>query len=162
MRKVLPLVALVFSFVMIVTATASGDTKKEPCADIPLESLFQQAAPKSAQGGTWKVPTISQQAEVADKPACSSITEPSATVRPDESNSLDDRFCQLLRSELARRGGRISEGRSAVGNPGDTDPLNYTSCTLFSENAGHVVSVQAVYMLQSDHSTRVMVTVNAW
>jgi hypothetical protein len=108
------------------------------------------------------VPTVAQHAEVADKPTCNSITEPSATVRPDESRALDDRFCQLLRSELANRGGQIAEGRSSAGNPGDTDAPNYTSCTLFGENAGHVVSVQAIYMLQSDHSTRVMVTVNAW
>lgn len=162
MRRVLSLVTLVSSIVMSVPATASGDSKKEPCADIPLESLFQQAAPKSTQGRTWKLPTISQQAEVADKQTCSSITEPLATVRPDESSAFDDRFCQLLRSELANRGGQIAEGRSSAGNPGETDPPNYTSCTLFSEHAGHVVSVQAIYMLQSDHSTRVMVTVNAW
>src|SRR6185436_933292 len=103
MRRVLPLVTLVSSIFLCVPATASGDSKKEPCADIPLESLFQQAVPKSTQGRTWRVPTVSQHAEVADKPTCSSITEPLATVRPDESSALDDRFCQLLRSELANR-----------------------------------------------------------
>ena len=162
MRSVLPLVTLVTSIILGIPATASEDSKKEPCADIPLEGLFQQAAPKSTQDRTWKVPTVSQHAAIADKATCSSITEPLATVRPDESSALGDRFCHLLRSELARRGGDVTEGRSSVGNPGDTDPPNYTSCTLFSEKAGQIVSVQAIYMLQSDHSTRVMVIVNAW
>jgi hypothetical protein len=83
-------------------------------------------------------------------------------VRPDESGDLDDTFCQLLGSELAGRGGVVTEGRSAAGNPGKAESPNYTSCTFFSEHAGQIVSAQAVYMLQSDHSTRVMVFVSAW
>ena len=162
MRRILPLVTLVTSIVFGIPAAASADSKGEPCAGVPLERLFQQAAPKSAQDGSWGTPTISQHAEIADKATCSSITEPLASVRPDESSALDDRLCRLLRSDLARRGGKVTEGRSAAGNPGDTDPANYTSCTLFSENAGQIVSVQAIYRLQPDHSTRVMVIVSAW
>jgi hypothetical protein len=162
MRRALLFVTLVSSIVLSAPATASERSKTEPCADIPLERLLQQAAPKSTQGHTWRVPTISQHAEIADKATCSSITEPLATIRPDESRGLDDRFCQLLRSELARRGSAVTEGRSSAGNPGDTDTPNYTSCTLFSENSGQTFSVQAIYMLQADHSTRVMVTVSAW
>lgn len=161
MRKAL-LVTLVSSIVLSAPAAASESAKTEPCADIPLERLLQQAAPKSAQGHTWRAPTISQHAEMADKVTCSSITEPLATIRPDESRGLDDRFCQLLRSELAGRGRAVTEGRSSAGKPGDTDPPSYTSCTLFSESAGQTVSVQAIYMPQADQSTRVMVTVSAW
>jgi hypothetical protein len=156
------LAVVVVSAVISGIPAAASEDAKEPCADIPLESLLRQAAPKSTRDGTWRVPTISQHAEIANKATCSSITEPLATVRPDESGALQNRFCKLLRSELARRGGEVTEGRSAVGDPGNTDPPNYTSCTLFSENVGQIVSVQAIYMLQSDRSTRVMVTVNAW
>jgi hypothetical protein len=129
---------------------------------MPLAGLLQQAAPKSTGDLDWRAPIVSQHAEIAGKATCSSLTEPQTTVRPDESKALDDRLCRLLRSELATRGGLVTEGRSSVGNPGDTDPASYTSCTLFSENEGQVVSVQAIYMLQSDHSTRVMVSVSAW
>jgi hypothetical protein len=161
MRSVLALVTLISSLILGVPASASEDAK-EQCAAIPLESLLRRVAPKSTGDRTWKVPSISQHSEIADKATCSSIAEPLATVRPDESRGLEDRFCQVLRSELASRGGKVTEGRSGGGNPGDTDRPSYRSCTLFSENAGQIVSVQAIYMLQPDRSTRVMVTVSAW
>jgi hypothetical protein len=147
MRRVLPLVTLASLVTLAIPAAASVGGTKEPCADIPLEVIFQQAAPKTTRDRTWKMSTISQHADLAEKATCSSITEPLTSVRPDESSALDDRFCHLLRSELARRGGQVTEGRSAVGNPGDSDPPNYTSCTLFSESAGQIVSVQAIYRL---------------
>ena len=162
MRRAPFLATFVTSIILAIPAPASEGSQKEPCVGIPLADLFQQAAPKSTQDRGWRVPTVSQHADMAAKATCSSITEPLATVRPDESSAFDDRFCRLLRSELARRGGAPTEGRSAAGNPGDTGPPSYTSCTLFSENAGQIVSVQAIYMLQPDHSTRVMVIVNAW
>ena len=159
MRKAV-LVACATLLIRAASAAASDSASREDCAGLPLESLLRQAAPLSSAASPKAMQGYSHTAELAERSLCSSISAP-LTITPDESSGFADRFCGLLRTELRRRAGEAREARGGR-EPGDSAPESFWSCDFFAQDGATTISARAVYIVQPDHSTKLLVMVSAW
>jgi len=161
MRKAALLVACTALLIPAAQAAAADTAPREDCAGLPLESLLSQAAPRSFAAGSEGISGASHTAELADKSLCSSISEP-LTVIPEESSGFANRFCSLLRTELSRHSGEAKEALLGGGGTGDPAAPGFRSCDFFAQDGAMTISARAVYFLQPDRSTRVLIMVSAW
>lgn len=160
MRTMAVLVACAAALLHAAPAAPSDSSSREPCAGLPLQSLLSEAAPRSFVASAKGTPGYVHTGEIADKALCSSIFEP-LTVLPDESPGFADRFCGLFRAELSRGGDRAKE--AILGGPDPGEPLpGFGSCDFFAQDGATTISARAVYILQPDQSTKLLVMVSAW
>lgn len=161
MRKAAVLVAGAALLIYATPAAPSDSATLELCAGLPLDSLLRAAAPQSFAASSKGIPGYAHTADLADKSLCSSISEP-LTVTPEESVGFAKRSCGLLRAELDRRDGGAKEAILGGGDPTDSAPPSFGSCDFFAQDGATTISARAVYTLQPDHSTRLLVMVSAW
>ena len=160
MRSATLLLVCAGLLICVTPAAPSDSSSQELCSGLPLQDLLRQAAPRSFADASNAVPGTAHTAELADRALCSSISEPLVVI-PEESSGFADRFCGLLRTELGRRSGEPREARLGAGEPDPAAP-GFRSCDFFAQDGAVTISARAVYFLEPDHSTRLLVMVSAW